>query len=216
MVSLLLYQDTSITHPITLPNPSRSFSDGKRLLNIGELKTLTNHGTTVVTMTMGNVSSVVLMYSYTSESVSKKPNGSPKAKSESTSRVKNCARRPRSIGLFSSAYLRRSLMNARIFLSILGSRFSTSRPPYYNPSVRARGYSLGKRTPADILDRSLKCSSSSLHERMLLLAGSKRIPSYQGERRYSVRTLRMCFMRSGSSVRRSLGLMRAIEPAAHC
>lgn len=68
------------------------------------------------------------------------------------------------------------------------------------------------RTPAAILDRSLKCSSSSRHDRMLLLAGSKRIPSYQSERRYSVLTPRICFMKSGSDVIRSLGPTRAMEP----
>ena len=61
--SIILYSRLgSHTYPITFPNPKVSLADGRTLVKIGELKSFTSQGMTVVTITMGNVASVVSIY----------------------------------------------------------------------------------------------------------------------------------------------------------
>ena len=96
---------------MNFPNPSLSFSEGNKNLNTGDINTFVSHGKTLTTIITGIESSVILIYSCTSESVAMYPKGFPKATSVITSRVKYCA-------ILAKSSLRNSDLVEMYFLSI--------------------------------------------------------------------------------------------------
>lgn len=121
-------------HPIMVPKPILSFSDGKNLFMISICSNLLNQGITVTNMMTGRLSLVVSRYLCISESVARNPKGSPNERLDIVSRVKYEAVRPKSRGLvsdFDEIYFRsmRSI-SARTFWSIVSSNPSTSLPEY--------------------------------------------------------------------------------------
>lgn len=114
-------------HPITLPIPVLSFGVGpvNFLIQRFFMKRL-RLGSVASHSSIGKIPREVSIYSYKSAFLAMNPRGSPKAMSEMTSRVKNCATRAKSRGLKSEPrdmYLSlRRPMKSRRRLSILSSR----------------------------------------------------------------------------------------------
>ena len=118
----------------------------------------------VVVMMPGICSSNVWQYLKRSESLLRNPKAFPKAMFEMTSRVKNCALRPKSNSLFSATYFSISRMSNRTFSSMQDSRFSTSLPEYcyrrrsvvyQGVTARAKGSCCLRRGPSS---RGARCA----------------------------------------------------------
>jgi hypothetical protein len=126
--------EKNTAHPIILPKPILSFSEGRNFFTKLVCSNLLSQGIAVTKIMTGRASSVVSMYLWTSESVARSPNDSPNAMVEIVSSVKYEVMRAKSTGLYSDfveTYFRsmRSI-NASTLSSIDFSRPSTSFPEY--------------------------------------------------------------------------------------